>query len=180
MDAASGLLAVAHDAAELRLYEFCPSEREVGVAVLGTTPGAPCPMMWAAFLWSHVPLVPAGPSAEPRTGCVAPGINQALPALAQRMQQCLSSTLSEECMLFRQLYLHCHRSPTALSEHALTAVHCSQAPIVILHAGSHRQPAAEDLPARQPAGFQLCLRCQVCSRLAYWQLQLCRPPLELT
>ena len=40
MDSASGLLAVAHDAAELRLYEFCRSEREVGVAVLGTTPGA--------------------------------------------------------------------------------------------------------------------------------------------
>ena len=38
-DVESGLLAVAHEQAELRVYQFCPQEREVAVAVLGTTPG---------------------------------------------------------------------------------------------------------------------------------------------
>ena len=38
-DAVSGLLAVAHEQAELRVYQFCPQERELAVAVLGTTPG---------------------------------------------------------------------------------------------------------------------------------------------
>ena len=41
VDAASGLLAVAHGQAELRVYQFCPREREIAVAVLGTTPGLP-------------------------------------------------------------------------------------------------------------------------------------------
>ena len=69
VDAASGLLAVAHEQAELRVYQFWPSEREIGVAVLGTTPGA-APGSWQG---SQLALCK-------RTTCLCPAAGLLLPA----------------------------------------------------------------------------------------------------
>ena len=38
-DLSSGLLAVAHDHGDLRVYQFCTSSRELTAAVLGVAPG---------------------------------------------------------------------------------------------------------------------------------------------
>ncbi|KAK9795881.1 hypothetical protein WJX73_006395 [Symbiochloris irregularis] len=66
-DMSSGLLAVAHDDGELRLYQFCSSARELSAAALFVAPGAEAEMEgptlqppgWQLMLKAQVPLAAA-------------------------------------------------------------------------------------------------------------------------